>query len=86
MKKYKVNFEYITVYYYTEKELTERIARKMGLQCFGLRKSMGVCKIDLISEDKDIDYKDITLLQNGRDINIIKGTTYIENTEYLCIR
>lgn len=86
MKIYKVNFEYITVYYYTEKVLTEKIAIKLGSQCFGLRKSMGNCKIEFIGEDKDIDYKDITLLQYSGDVNIFKGTKYIENTAYLCIR
>ena len=38
MKKYGVDFEYVYVYYYTERELTEELAREFGSKCFGLRR------------------------------------------------
>ena len=57
MKKYGVDFEYVYVCYYTERELTEELARKLGSECFGLRKSMGECNIELLEEDKETDIK-----------------------------
>lgn len=83
MKKYGVDFEYIYVYYYTERELTEELARELGSKCFGLRKSMGECNVKLLEEDKETDFKDITIISNSGDFNILQGDTYIENTAYL---
>ena len=83
MKKYGVDFEYIYVYYYTERELTEELARELGSKCFGLRKSMGECNIELLEENKETDFKDITIISNSGDFNIFRGDTYIENTAYL---
>lgn len=83
MKKYGVDFEYVYVYYYTEMELTEELAREFGSKCFGLRKSMGECNIELLEEDKETDFKDITIISNSGDFNIFRGDTYIENTAYL---
>lgn len=83
MKKYGVDFEYVYVYYYTEMELTEELARELGSKCFGLRKSMGECNIELLEENKETDFKDITIISNSGDFNIFRGDTYIENTTYL---
>ena len=84
MKKYGVDFEFIYVYYYTERELTEELAKKLGKECFGLRKSIGKCKnIELLEEDKETDYKDITIISNCGDFNVFKGDDYIDNTAYL---
>lgn len=83
MKKYGVDFEYVYVYYYTEMELTEELARELGSKCFGLRKSMGECNIELLEENKETDFKDITIISNSGDFNIFRGDTYIENTAYL---
>lgn len=82
MKKYGVDFEYVYVYYYTERELTEELAIEMGSKCFGLRKSMGDCKIELLEENEE-DYEDITIISNCGDFNIFKGDKYIDNTAYL---
>lgn len=82
MKKYEVDFEYVTTYYYTERKLTEDVARRLGSQCFGLRKNMGECTIRLLEENED-DYKDITIISNCGDFNIFRGDTYIDNTAYL---
>lgn len=83
MKKYGVDFEYVYVYYYTERKLTEELARELGSKCFGLRKSMGECNIELLEEDKETDFKDITIISNSGDFNIFEGDIHIENTAYL---
>lgn len=83
MKKYGVDFEYVYCYYYTERELTEELARKLGRECFGLRKSMGECTIQLLEENKEENYKDITIISNSGDFNIFQGDTYIDNTAFL---
>ena len=83
MKKHGVDFEYVYVIYYTERDLTEELARKLGSECFGLRKSMGECNIQLLDEDKEKDYKDITIIKNDGDFNIFKGNEYIDNIAYL---
>lgn len=83
MKKYEVDFEFVTTYYYTERELNESLARKLGAECFGLRKSMGRCTIRLLEEDKETDYKDITIISNSGDFNVFQGDTYIDNTAFL---
>lgn len=83
MKKYGVDFEYVYVYYYTERELTEELARELGSKCFGLRKSMGECVIELLKEDKEKDYKDITIISNSGDINIFKENEFIDEISYL---
>ena len=83
MKKYGVDFEYVYVYYYTEMELTEELARELGSKCFGLRKSMGECNIELLEENKETDFKDITIISNSGDFNIFRGDTFIEKTTYL---
>lgn len=79
MKKYKVDFEYVDVYILTEMELTKEIAYELGSECFGLRKSMGECTIELEKEYEDRDYKDITILFNNGDYNIFKGKEHIDN-------
>lgn len=79
MKKYKVDFEYVIVYYLTEMDLTEDLAYELGSKCFGLRKSMGECEIELVKEYKETDYKDITIIYNNGDFNIFKGKEHIDN-------
>lgn len=78
-----MDFEYVTTYYYTERELTEDLAIKLGSECFGLRKSMGRCSIRLLKEDKEEDYKNITIISNSGDFNVFQGDTYIVNTAFL---
>ena len=44
---------------------------------------MGECNVKLLEEDKETDFKDITIISNSGDFNILQGDTYIENTAYL---
>ena len=84
MKKYYVDLEYVSIYVYTEKELTKEMVYKLGSECFGLRKNMGNCEeIRLVEEDKDENIEDITIISNYGDYNIFKGDKYIINTAYL---
>lgn len=83
MKKYGVDFEFVYAIYYTERDLTEELARKLGSKCFGLRKSMGECSIELLEENNEEDYKDITIISNSGDFNIFQGDTYIDSTAFL---
>lgn len=84
MKKYYVDLEYVDIYVFTEKELTQEIIYKLGSECFGLRKCMGRCEeIKLVEEDKDEDFKDITIIYNCGDFNIFKGDKCITNTAWL---
>lgn len=76
MKKYGVDFEYVYVCYYTERELTEELARKLGSECFGLRKSMGECNIELLEEEKEQILKDINRIIKKQAIPNIKE--YVE--------